>query len=190
VLSGCGVRRPMGLGCPDWGSDRRPSRTIGHNTWGRLLVLLLGSVGLSHACGGVSNIDAAAGELPRVDDAMCIVVGYEPTAYRGRGAADVRLGRDVAAASRSALGGSTSCRWTEGYGYCEPAPATGQEAACQWRDAELSSCYMAACSTNVWMLRWSSCCRGPQARAGCVRASQRRQCLCRPVRTAEGRGRP
>jgi hypothetical protein len=47
---------------------------------------------------------------------------------------------------------------TEGFGCCERAPPTGQEAACWWHDVELSACYTVARSTNVRMLRWSSCC--------------------------------
>jgi hypothetical protein len=47
----------------------------------RLHVLLLRLVGLRHARGGLANIGITAGQLPRVDDATCIVVGPEPSAY-------------------------------------------------------------------------------------------------------------
>jgi hypothetical protein len=50
---------------------------------GRLVVLPLGVVSLSHIHGGPVNIGAAAGQLLRVDDATCIVVGPEPAAHKG-----------------------------------------------------------------------------------------------------------
>jgi hypothetical protein len=61
TLSRFSVRRHEGPVRPDWGSDRRPSRTVSHLAWGRLLVLPLGLVSLSHVHGSPFNIGVAAG---------------------------------------------------------------------------------------------------------------------------------
>jgi hypothetical protein len=119
-------------------------------------VLPLGLVSLGHVNGGPVNIGVAAGQLPRVDHAACVVVGPEPAVHRGRCAANATSKHGASAASRPTQGGSPCCWWTEGFCCCELALPTRQEAACRWHDVELSACCAAACSTDKRILQWSS----------------------------------
>jgi hypothetical protein len=62
-------------------------------------VLSLGLVGFSRVRSGPVDIGAAAGQLPRVDDAARVIVGPEPVAYRGALRGGHRSGHGAATAS-------------------------------------------------------------------------------------------
>jgi hypothetical protein len=87
-------------------------------------VLPLGLVSLVHVQGGPVNIGAVAGQLPRVDDAVCVVVGPEPAAHQGAMCGGRWFGARCSRGVVTHLGWKPLPRWTEGFGCCEPAPPT------------------------------------------------------------------
>jgi hypothetical protein len=78
VLSGCDDRKPTGPGHVDWGSDRYTDRIVSHHAWGCLLILPFGSVGIICTHNQPVDISVMAGQLPRVNVAVHIIVGPEP----------------------------------------------------------------------------------------------------------------
>jgi hypothetical protein len=130
------------------------------------------------------NIAAAVGHLPRVDDADCVVIGPKPAAHRGalHGGHRLRVVQsrhhDLPRVEALAAGG------LRGLAAASLPPRPSRRP----RDGGATRNFSPVVRRHA--PQTSGCCGGapadggPQARAGCIRASLRGRCSGWPARTA------